>query len=319
MSMTNSEIEALVRDAIDLHLHVGMDILPRKYTVEELFLEERGKVGGAAVKSHSFPTVPDVVAARSFPGRTKDEMLLVGSVTLNYFTGGFNPSAIYAAAVMSRGYPVVVWFPTTHAENHLVKNHSMYEIPPDWVKDPAFTSRFKTEVKAIKVTDWAGNLIPKAWQVLNMMRDMGNCVLATGHLSWEEARKLSLEALNLGLKVMVTHPMQRDIDMPVEVQVELARKGAFIEFCYVMYLDRDHPEDYPPEDMVRQIHQIGVEQCFLSSDAGQVRNPGPSACLKAFVELLEPHGITKEEFETMMVRNPRRILGWRVEGRGGTG
>ncbi|MDO8673607.1 MAG: DUF6282 family protein [Dehalococcoidia bacterium] len=309
--MNDSEIEAIVRKSIDLHLHVGMDILPRQHTVEELFLAERGKIAGVAVKSHSFPTVPDVMAARRL---ARDEMILIGSLTLNYFTGGFNPSAIYAAAVMSRGYPVLVWFPTVHAENHLVRSSSMYEIPPDWVKDPAFTSRYKTEVKAIKVTDWAGNLIPKAWQVLNMMREMGNCVLATGHLSWEEARKLSLEALNLGLPVIVTHPMQRDIAMPVKVQAELAHKGGFIEFCYVMYLDRDHPEDYPPEEMVRQIRQIGVDKCILSSDAGQIRNPGPSACLKAFVELLEPHGITKDEFETMMVRNPRKILGLRVEG-----
>ena len=38
------EIEELVRRAIDLHFHVGPDILPRKYTVEEL-IESAVKFG----------------------------------------------------------------------------------------------------------------------------------------------------------------------------------------------------------------------------------------------------------------------------------
>ena len=303
--LTDHEVADLISHAIDLHFHIGEDILPRRYTVDQLLDAERGKIRGIALKSHSFPAISGVIAAER---QQSDHVALIGSVTLNYFLGGFNPSAIYAAAVMAHRYPTIVWFPTVHAENHLIKSHSEYEIPPDWVGDPEFKSRPKAELKAIKVVDWAGNLIGKAKQTLDMMERM-NCILGTGHLSWQESEVLTGEARRRGLPVMVTHPMQKDIAMPVEVQQRLAAQGAFIEHCYIMYKDRDHEWDYPPEEIVRQIRAVGVNQVILTSDAGQIRNSSSSESLIEYVRLLEAHGITQAELETMLVHNPRRLLG----------
>ena len=303
--LTDHEVADLISHAFDLHFHIGEDILPRRYTVDQLVEAERGKIRGIALKSHSFPAISGVIAAER---QQSDQVALIGSVTLNYFIGGFNPSAIYAAAVMAHRYPTIVWFPTVHAENHLIKSHSEYEIPPDWVKDPAFKSRPKAELKAIKVVDWAGNLIAKAKQTLDMMERM-NCILGTGHLSWQESEVLAGEARRRGLPVMVTHPMQKDIAMPVEVQQRLAAQGAFVEHCYIMYKDRDHEWDYPPEEIVRQIRAVGVDQVILTSDAGQIRNNSSSESLIEYVRLLEAHGVTQAELETMLVRNPRRLLG----------
>lgn len=303
--LTNKEVADLVSNSYDLHFHIGEDILPRRFTVDRLIEEERGKVRGIALKSHAFPAIAGVIAAEK---DRSDHVALIGSVTLNYFLGGFNPSAIYAAAVMTHRYPTIVWFPTVHAENHLLKSHSEYEIPPDWVKDPAFKSRPKTELKAIKVVDWAGNLITKARQTLDMMERMG-CILGTGHLSWQESEVLAGEALGRGIPVIVTHPMQRDIAMPVEAQQRLARQGAYIEHCYIMYKDRDHEWDYPPEEIVRQIREVGVDRVILTSDAGQIRNGSSSESLIEYVRLLEAHGMTQTELEAMLVRNPMKVLG----------
>jgi len=300
--MDDKDIDGLMREAYDLHFHIGPDILPRKYTVEELVREEAGKIRGVVLKSHSIPTIGLIKSLR------KDGLELIGSVTLNYFMGGFNESAIYASAVMSKEHPVFVWFPTVHAENHLIHNKSDFEIPPEWVKDPSFKPRNKYDLKAIKVTDWAGKLIRKAQSSLKMMEEMG-CIAATGHISWQEARKLTEECLGRGLKVIVTHPMQRDIAMPLEVQVELARKGAYIEYCYIMYLDRDNPGDYPLEEQVRCIQEIGADRVVLTSDAGQMRNPGPTESLKEYVKLLHQHGLNKRDFRRMLVENPKKILG----------
>lgn len=303
--LTDHEVADLVRHSFDLHFHIGEDILPRRYTVDKLIEEEKGKVRGIALKSHSFPAISGVIAAER---QGSDYPALVGSVTLNYYLGGFNPSAIYAAAVMAHKYPTIVWFPTVHAENHLVKSHSEYEIPPDWVKDPNFKSRPKTELKAIKVVDWAGNLISKAQQTLDMMERM-NCIMGTGHLSWQESEVLAGEALRRGIPTIVTHPMQRDIDMPVDVQKKLADQGAFIEHCYIMYKDRDNPGDYPPNEIVRQIREVGVERVILTSDAGQIRNDSSSQSLAEYIRLLEAEGVTAKELETMLVRNPVKVLG----------
>lgn len=305
--LSEREIEQLVRRAIDLHFHVGPDILPRKYTVPELIEAEEGRIAGIALKSHSFPTIGHILSAtRARP----TSLLLVGSVTLNYFMGGFNPSAVYASAVMSPGRPLIVWFPTVHAENHLRHNYSEYEVPPEWVKDPNFRPRRKTELKAIRVTDWNDTLFEKCRRVLRMMQRMG-CILATGHLSWRESEVLATEALEMGMQVIITHPDQKDIAMPLRVQRELARRGAYIEYCYVMYRDRDREEDYPLDEMADRINEIGADHCILTSDAGQLHNPSSSESLKEFVRLLAEQGITFAQFEKMLCRNPRRILGLR--------
>jgi hypothetical protein len=301
--MRDDEIAGIIKESIDLHFHIGPDILPRKYNVEDLIREEAGKIRGVALKSHSFPTIALINAAEG-----KDGITLVGSITLNYFMGGFNESAIYASSMMSHENPIIVWMPTVHAENHLIKNKSQYEIPPEWVKDPDFKPRPKAELKAIKVTDWAGKLIRKAESCMKVIQDNG-CIVATGHVSWQEASKLAEECIARGVKVIVTHPMQRDIAMPLEEQVRLARMGAYIEYCYIMYLDRDFPEDYPLPEQARAIREIGPDRVVLTSDAGQKRNPGSTESLRAYVKLLEGEGIGKRDFERMLVDNPKAILG----------
>ncbi|MFQ5875682.1 MAG: DUF6282 family protein, partial [Dehalococcoidia bacterium] len=310
MPPVEHKIRELVREAYDLHLHVGPDILPRRYNVRNLIQEEEGKIAGVALKSHSFPTISAIADVKQ---QREDGLKLIGSITLNYFMGGFNPSAIYASTVMSREFPLIVWFPTVHAWNHLKHNYSEYEIPPEWVKDPLFRPRRKTELKAIRVSDDINNrLFEKCTKVLNMVRRL-DCIIATGHLSWPEAEALTIEALDMGCKVILTHPMQKDIDMPLEVQIRLARLGAMVEFCYIMYLDRDDPQDYPLDLMAKYINEIGARHCILSSDAGQRHNPGPSESLRAFAGLLCKEGIALEQLEIMMVRNPRYLIG--LEGR----
>ena len=56
--MKDSDIRELVRAGFDLHVHVGPDILPRKYTARKLMEEEKGKIRGLGLKAHSFPTLP---------------------------------------------------------------------------------------------------------------------------------------------------------------------------------------------------------------------------------------------------------------------
>jgi len=301
--MDDGRVKALVKESYDLHFHIGPDILPRKYTVDELVAEESGKISGVALKSHSFPTIALIEAARKH-----DHLTLIGSVTLNYFMGGFNESAIYASSMMSHDHPIIVWLPTVHAENHLLKNKSQYEIPPEWVKDPEFKPRQKYDLKAIRVTDWAGKMIRKMGSCMKVIED-NDCVVATGHVSWQEAQKLAEECIDRGIKVILTHPMQRDIAMPLDVQRRLADRGAYVEYCYVMYLDRDHPDDYPLGEQARCMREIGEDRVVLTSDAGQRRNPGSSECLTEYVKLLGGEGIGEGQFRKMLVDNPRRILG----------
>lgn len=301
--MTNREIEELIKISWDMHVHVGPDVLPRKYSVGSLTLEEEGKMAGIVVKSHAFSTVPAV----KIEEEKREKLKLVGSVTLNNFVGGLNPDAVYASASISKKFPLVVWFPTLHAENHLKKSKGDYEITRDWIKDPSFIPRKKKEVKPIEIINKSGQLTQETKSVLKIMKKM-SCILATGHLWWQEAKVLAERALRMGIKVILTHVTGRDIIMPLKVQKELASKGAFVEYCYIFWLDRDNPEDYPPQKSAENIKKIGPKQCIISSDTGQTRNPNPSECLKAWVKLLGKYDLEKNDFYQMLVENPQRIL-----------
>lgn len=304
-AMDETKLRDLVRDAYDLHVHVGPDVLPRKYTVYQLAEQERGKIRGLVAKSHAFATITDVISLLDEIGSIE----MYGALTLNNFVGGLEPDVIYASATvaaLSKKAPLFVWLPTTQAENHLSQIENEYEIPPAWIKNPEFKSRLKTEVRAIKIIE-NGKLCEEAILVLDMLKKFG-CVLATGHLAWQEAKIIAEHALNQGITTIITHPNQRHILMPIEVQKELAEKGAFIEYCYITFKD-GKTGAYSLADWAKQIKLVGAEHYILSSDTGQIGNPAPSECLFEFSKQLMIEGLSFDEIQTMIVQNPKQILG----------
>lgn len=278
---------------IDLHVHVGPEPIPRKFTTRSIALEEKGKIAGLALKNHFFPTMPMIAAVE------QSELLLVGSVVLNNAVGGLNPEIIRASAQLSP-CPIIVWFPTISAQNFL--NQSTYEIPSEW---GGKNSRLSSTISGITVVD-DGKIIPEAKAVLQAIKE-NNCILATGHLSWQEAKLLVEEAVRMGIKrIIVTHPIYQRIAMPLEVQQELAQnEGVYIEQCYSMYLI----DGISISEIAMQIKAIGAEKCIITSDMGQVNSPPPSQAIKTFAELLKEKGITEQELRVMGEVNPRKLLG----------
>ncbi len=284
-----------VKNFIDLHVHIGPEVLPRKYTVGKIVKEQTGKIKGMALKNHFYPTMPLIKSEE------ESELILVGSVTLNNYLGGINPDVVYASAKLS-SKPIIVWFPTINAENFIKR--SKYEIPPEWV-GKWFKSRLSSEVKGIKIIDRKGKLTEKTKSVLKAIKD-NNCILATGHISWEEAKVLVIEAYKIGIrKIIVTHPIYQLIDMPIEVQKELAEyNGVYIEQNYAMYsIDK-----ISIEKIAEQIKSICAEKCIISSDMGQITSPSPSEALEKFTELLKQQGISEDDLRTMGEENPRKLL-----------
>ncbi len=281
-----------VKNFIDLHVHIGPEIFPRKFTVPEIIKEEADRISGLALKNHFYPTMPLIKSIKN------TELLLIGSVTLNNYTGGLNPDAVYASAKLSEN-PIIVWFPTISAENFLRKNS--YEIPAEWTG--GFASRQSSEVKGIRITE-EGALTAEAKKVLVAVKEYG-CILATGHVSWQEAAMLVKEAAGMGIKkTIVTHPIYQHIDMPVEVQKELAgNEGVFIEQNYAMHII----DKITIERIAEQIKYIGPVKCILSSDMGQPMNPSPSEALERFTVLLEQCGVSVNELRTMGEKNPEKL------------
>lgn len=288
-------LEKIIKLAIDVHVHIGPEIIPRKYTVESLIDSERGKIAGMVLKNHFFPTSPFIEEVVS-----REKLNLFGSIVLNNSVGGLNPEAILSASQISSA-PIIVWFPTINAENFLKK--SEYEIAPEWVMKSNFSAKNAKEVEAVRVTV-SGELTAEILKVLSMIKKC-NTVLATGHISWEESKILSEKALIMGVRVIITHPIYQRINMPTKIQQELAKKGCFIEQSYSMYsIDK-----IPIKKISQQIKAVGSKSVILSSDVGQPFSPSPSKALYKFCKLLMKEEIGLDELYTMLVINPKKLLG----------
>lgn len=289
--MTNN-LKDIVKQAIDIHVHIGPEAIPRKYTVDTLIKAEEGKLGGAVLKNHFYATSPLL---------EKSRLRLFGGIALNNTVGGLNPQAIYAASVIS-DQPIVIWFPTINARNFI--EQSEFEIAPEWVKQKEFVATKTKYVKPVIVTK-NKKVTKEAIEVLRMIKKC-NAVLATGHIAWKESVLLVDKARKMGIKkIVITHPIYQHINMPISTQKDLARKGCFMEQSYSMYVI----DKIPIRKITEQIREVGSKSVILSSDVGQTFSPPPSAALLKFFELLEREGITQDELFTMAVKNPKRLLG----------
>jgi len=291
----NKQIQRIIRNSIDLHVHIGPEIIPRKYTVESLDKAERGRLYGAVLKNHFYPT------SYLIKSTNVKNIKLFSSIVLNNSVGGLNKEAVYNASLVSDS-PLVVWFPTINAEQFL--KQSEYEIPPEWVGGSLKNFRKANSINSLRVLDKNNKLGPKALEVLEMIKST-NSILATGHISWQESVALIKKAEGLGIeKIIITHPIYQRIDMPVKVQKQLVLLGAKIELCYSMYsIDK-----IPMEKIAEQIKAVGSNNCVLSSDVGQKFSQAPSKALYDFASKLLNLDITLRDLEVMLVKNPRMLL-----------
>ncbi len=292
--MKNKQLKEIIRNSIDLHVHIGPEIIPRKYNVDEFDEKEKGKLYGAVLKNHFYPTSPLIKSTK-----TKN-LKLFGSIVLNNFVGGLNKDAIYASSLLLES-PLIVWFPTINAEQFL--KQSKYEIPPEWVEGSLKDLRKTSLVDRISVIDGNNKINTKALEVLKMIKST-NSILATGHISWQESIALVEKAWKLGINnIIVTHPIYQRINIPIQVQKQLVSMGAKIELCYSMY----SIDNIPMEKIVQQINEVGPDNCILSSDVGQKFSPSPSDALYAFSSKLNSLGISLIELKKMLVDNPRKL------------
>ncbi|MEK6839455.1 MAG: DUF6282 family protein, partial [Nanoarchaeota archaeon] len=291
----NTETE-IIKNAVDLHVHIGPEIIPRKFTLPDLVEYEKGKIKTIAVKNHFFPTV--------FSGNliSSEKPSITHSVALNLSNGGFNSEIIKASCELANA-PIIVWFPTIHAQNFLEK--SDYEIAPEWFEDKNFKARKSNLIKGLNVFDESGNLKPEVINVLKVIKETDS-ILATGHISWKESKSLvefATKKLKLK-KIIITHPIYQKIDMPLEIQKELANLGAFIEVPFSMYsIDK-----IPIEKLIEHIKTVSSKNVILSSDVGQTFSKSPSEALEEFIDLLSEQGISEKEIDVMLVKNPNCLV-----------
>lgn len=279
--MTDLEIAAMLQGAVDMHVHSSPDVQPRKMSDAALATAaKRMGLAGLLIKCHHSPTAGRAAAVRECITGLK----VFGGIVLNRMAGGLN--AMAAETEMALGAKEV-WLPTVSAVNHIRYYHGDLR----W---------------AVPVTTENGQLCSELYDIFDLVASH-ETILATGHLAPEESRQVVKEARAHGVKkILVTHPEWEAVAMPVALQQELAREGAFFERCFFAC---NSPQHLPPQEVVRQIKAVGSATTILSSDFGQVYNVPPPEGLRQFVQAILAGGITAREVEVMIKDNPWAFLG----------
>jgi hypothetical protein len=288
------DFHPVLRGAIDLHCHSSPSIFPRKLTDWELVKDLKAAgMAGAVIKSHESQT-----ADRAFLIRAHEPKLhIYGGLVCNYFTGGLSPYAVDAAIRLGAK---CIWMPTISAQEHY--DHFARK------KTQLFQSGYplRQPKAGLRIWDKQQRILPEVHDILAQIAT-ADILLATGHLSVPEVIALTDAAVEHGVrKILVQHADMGIAPVPMEVQVELARKGAIIEKCYLAC----GPDfrDLTTGQMADSIRRLGVDSCVMVTDYGQAHNISPVEALGQFAAELLAGGITEAEVKQMMAVNPRKLL-----------
>lgn len=282
---TPSDDAALLRGAIDIHVHSDPDNVPRSIDGLDAAAQARDHgMHGLVLKNHYDPTAGLAFLARKLtPG-----LEVFGGIDLNLAVGGMNAAAVEHLTQVAGGWGRIVWMSTFDSENQV---------------------RYSKENRPFVSVARNGVLLPETKAVIASIA-RHDLVLATGHTSATEALLLLQEGRRQGVRHMVvTHAMNPPIEMDVAGMRAAIKEGAFIEFVggslsepgAAARLDR----------YVAAMREIGPESCIAASDLGQKNNPVPTVGFAQFVRELRKRGLTPRETDRMTKENPATLLGLR--------
>ena len=277
-----SDGAALLSGSIDIHVHSDPDNRPRSIdAIDVAKLAHSRGMRAIVLKNHYDPTAAlAYIVRKEVPG-----IEVFGGIDLNLTVGGMNPIAVEHMTEVSGGWGRFVWMSTFDAENQV---------------------RYSKENRPSVSVARNGQLLPEVKQVLSVIAKH-NLVLATGHVSPDEALLLLREGRQQGVRHMiVTHAMNEPVLMNIPQMQEATRLGAFLEFVGGSLAG---PEAAARMDRFADaIRKIGPDFCVLSSDLGQKGNALPPDGFGQFLAALQSKGFTQEEIERMSKRNPAQLL-----------
>jgi hypothetical protein len=286
MSFIN--VDDFVAGSIDMHLHPGITRgMSRVDVMDAAQQAQQAGMKALVYKSHNFSPAVAVLVNRMVP-----DIKIFGSICLDYEIGGINIHAVENAVMLGAK---VVWMPTFSSSNSI--NMMRKQGLP--LRGDGFS-----------IIDNRGNLVPELEPILSLIQ-RNNMVLATGHISPKEIFALIDAARKIGIKkIVVTHPTDKEFMekvLTMEEMQQLAKAGAFMEFTIIGILPNEFCHD--PAERAKVIKTIGAEHCILSTDLGQPQNPTPVEGMRLFIATMLHHGLTPDEINLMVKRNPAGLLG----------
>jgi hypothetical protein len=282
--------KALLRGAMDTHIHTAPDIYPRSVTVVEA--AQNAKAAGMRailVKSHSTDTSDRAELATKLTGFS-----VYGGVTLNYPVGGLN---IHAVRESIRQGGKQIWMPSTSSRAFMQRADSV----------PTLARSVPLGVPGMLITA-NGELLPEIAPILKLIAEQ-DIALASSHIFPAESLLLVKAARHAGVKrITITHPHASFLGYTMEQMLELGSLGAMLEVHFT-FTTRAVEDTVPVADLAKMIRTLGPRHCIMATDGGQAVNPPPHEMLRLFIAGMLEAGFSEDEIHTMTIKNPGWILG----------
>jgi Family of unknown function (DUF6282) len=286
----------LLRGAIDMHAHTSPALFKRH--IDDVALAETATdfaMRGFVLKDHDSSTTGRAYYVnRMYPG-----VEAYGAIVLNRSVGGLNP---YVAEAAIHYGAKVVWMPSNHA-----KHHAEYFSMPDY---PQF-GRLRKQLpgEGVTVFEEDGQTLTAAARTICEIVASNDVALASGHLSLAEIRALLAAARAAGVtRFIVTHANWSLCKLDLEVQKELIRDGATIEYVASSCVSPIFWEQQPAE-LAAWITELKGENLVFGSDLGQYAGPPHPEGLRMLLAALLELGVEYDHLEKMTRINSERVLG----------
>jgi hypothetical protein len=241
-------------------------------------------MAGVLIKDHYDPTAARAAVANLYAG-VSETTLVYGGVALNWPVGGLNPYAVESSLKLGGK---IVWLPTRDSSNSLIYGN----MSGDFFDRPG-----------ISVLNDDGGLKSEVYEIMEIVQKYGAC-LATGHVGLEEAVLVCEEGRKRKIKIILTHPDWHRTVVPLDTQIELAKKGVWIEKQWNTVADGHITE----EAFIHSLHQIGSAHIFLTTDRGLKGKERPLEGMLRFIETLLKHNISSAMIQQMLCENPRELI-----------
>lgn len=303
LTFTDDMVNELMHGIVDFHVHgapkslAGMVREWDEVQIAERYCDE----GAAAVvfKSHTFPSASRTLLVRNAVNEYakqvgKEPPAVFGGITLNYYVGGLNSTAIRACVGFGGKF---VWMPTHDARIH---------------REATGESAERVS-KGIYLLDERNELLPEVKEILGIIAD-NNMVLSTGHIGSKERYVLVDEAKRDGVKwIEITHPQFPNCRATVDQMVDWARMGAYIGLYWGAAIPNFYCGAIDPAEMREIIERVGADHIVGATDSGLVALPHPVEAMRTFIRTLLMMGMEKATIETILKHNGARMLGLRSQ------
>lgn len=279
--------DELLEGAIDSHLHIYPDYVPRSMDIIELAIEA-SKAGMRAVvcKDHFFTNVGQAWAAQ----RVVEDLVRRGELK---------------QACQVYGTHILAW--SHHPDQvRLVRKYpnlgALYFY--------TFTGGVQAGPK-LDIVGADGELTPEVKECIHIASE-NKIAIMTGHKSPDLVLPIVKYCHEVGARVLVTHAggssFSDGMAGSLQQARELVRLGAYLEVNGNKWMPSIIWPIANPNDPLKYIQEIGPEHIICNTDFGQVLVCNPVEGFRLFIRGMLHYGISREDIRTMIQKNPARLL-----------